>query len=209
MGSPAPVMATTVCAEPRQVIFLLAGWSCSGKDTVGEFLVKGHGFHRAAFADPLKDFVAKFLEIDRGLCDTQEGKQKLIQGHTLRSLLIHYGEARRRQTGVGCWAKALMEAPNSVVRTKERVVITDWRHLEELIELQKALPNARLVPICIRRPSQLVSPVADKTEYSLLGFPFSHVILNDGAIRDLKGKIKSITSEYVLSSAGLPQPNGS
>jgi hypothetical protein len=182
--------------EPKvsQSIFLLAGWSCSGKDTVGQLLVEGHGFHRAAFADPLKDQVARDLHFPRAWCDSQEGKQLIVRGKTVRSWLIEHGEGRRKADGFGCWAKALLDQPGSVLRTQRRVVITDWRHIEELIELQRALPHAEIYPICVRRGSQRVSPVADKTEYSLLGFPFWQIIHNDGTLQDLAWRLVAITS---------------
>jgi hypothetical protein len=184
-----------------QIIFLLAGWSCSGKDTVGSILVRDHGFHRAAFADPLKDEVARHLGIPRDWCDTQEGKLTSVRGETVRSWLIKQGEGRRKADGVGCWAKALLDLSDSVLRTQSRVVITDWRHIEELIELQRSLPRAEIYPICVRRGSQRVSPVADKTEYSLLGFPFWRIIDNNGTLQDLAWSLVTLASSLPPTSS--------
>jgi hypothetical protein len=50
-------------------IYGLSGWKRSGKDTVANFLVENHGFKRLAFADPLKEGVARDFKIERASID--------------------------------------------------------------------------------------------------------------------------------------------
>ena len=59
-------------------IFLLSGYKGSGKDTAAEYLIQSRGFERRAFADSLKDDVAKFLGISRAHMDDPYFKEKAI-----------------------------------------------------------------------------------------------------------------------------------
>jgi hypothetical protein len=57
------------------VIIALSGWKRSGKDTVADYLVKTHGFKRLAFADPLKESVAKEFGLTRQVIDDSTTKE--------------------------------------------------------------------------------------------------------------------------------------
>ncbi len=187
----------------KQIILLLAGWSGAGKDTVADSLVANHGFQKTAFANPLKDEVAKNLGIDRTLCDTQEGKREIIQGKTVRQHLIDYGESVRRTQGMGYWASVLCQTSSAFDQPK--VVISDWRNLFELFEVQKRCPEATIVPILVSRSSQLVSPVPDATEYALMGFPFKVTLKNNACLNCLYSKVTKILDLFVSSTpVGLP-----
>lgn len=177
----------------KQVIFLLAGWSGAGKDTVADYLVANHGFQKTAFANPLKDRFAKNWNIDRSLCDTQEGKRTVLEGKTVRQHLIDYGESTRRTQGMGFWASILCQTSSAFDGPK--VVISDWRNPFELFEVQKRCPEATIVPILVSRSSQLVSPVPDATEYALMGFPFKVTLKNDACLNCLYSKV-SKTLDY-------------
>jgi len=53
----------------KPVIIAVSGWKRSGKDTVAEYLIKTYGAKRLAFADPLKNNVARDYNIDRASID--------------------------------------------------------------------------------------------------------------------------------------------
>jgi hypothetical protein len=172
---------------PPLHIVLLSGWSGSGKDTIGKLLTTQKGFRRYAFADPVKDQAAKRYGFGRALADTPEGKATVVQptnflmpgGRTVRDWVIYHGEERKRIDGAGVWAAAIaariqadrLEAGGSA---PYRVVITDWRFPEELVELQRRLAGAEFWPVRLVRAEQRVSPVGSMTEYSLSGFPMRH-----------------------------------
>lgn len=59
------------------MIYLLSGWKRSGKDTAANYLIE-KGMERRAFADSLKDDVAKFLGIRRSDMDDNDFKEKAI-----------------------------------------------------------------------------------------------------------------------------------
>jgi hypothetical protein len=153
-------------------ILLLAGWSSAGKDTLGRRLA-GHGFTRFAFADAVKDKAAEIYRFDRGLADTEEGKRTLVPGSdhmTIRAALIRCGENEKVAHGKGIWSTRLAEA--IAASEASRIVITDWRFPEELVELQRVLGSGvSLYPLRVTRAGQRVSPVASMTEYALSGFP--------------------------------------
>ncbi len=160
-----------------------------------------HGFKRIAFADFVKEQVADKLQIPVAECFSEAGKRKVYCEKTLREHLIEHGEGCKKAFGNGFWAKQRILAG----LPKDPIVITDWRHLEELLEIQKAYPQRKLVPVHIKRPGQLISPVPDKTEYSLLGFPFAHTIMNDERIADLESKVNALLASFsAMSSASHP-----
>ena len=121
-------------------------------------------------------------------CYDQDQKAAFLPNNserTLREELIRVAEAARA-TDKEFWARSVGEKiQKAIQRGKRKFIISDWRHIEELWALQKCIPNACIVPTRVERPSQLISPVPDWTEYSLLGFPFWKVFRNSGTIARL------------------------
>jgi hypothetical protein len=70
--------------------------------------------------------------------------------------------------------------------------------IEELWALQKQIPDAVIVPVRVVRPSQLISPVPDWTEYSLIGFPFWKVFRNSGTIARLLEQVVVFVEEDLI-----------
>jgi dephospho-CoA kinase len=184
----------------RPLILLLAGWAHSGKDTVAKVLVETYDFQKYAFADPVKQKVARDEEIPLEWCYDQKKKAEVLPSNperTLRDELIRVGE-EARELDKEVWAKVIGEKLQKAIhRGKTKFVISDWRMLPELWTLQKLLPEAVIVPIRIERPSQIVSPVPDATEYSLLGFPFWRTIVNSGTIIKLLGTITELVEQDI------------
>jgi dephospho-CoA kinase len=184
----------------QPLIVLIAGWAHAGKDSVAKILVESYEFQKVAFADPIKQQVARDLEIPLEWCYDQEKKAAFLPNNpqrTLREEIIRVAEGAR-ETNKEIWARAVGEKiQKAIQRGKRRFVISDWRHLEELWALQKCIPNACIVPTRVERPSQLVSPVPDWTEYSLLGFPFWKVFRNSGTIARLLEQVVEFVEEEV------------
>ena len=172
----------------QPLILLIAGWSHAGKDSVAKILVESYDFYKIAFADPIKQQVAKDLDIPLEWCYDQERKAALLPNNnerTLRDELIRVGQSAR-EVDKDIWARAVGEKIlKAIQRGKTKFVISDWRIIEELWVLQKMIPQACILPTKVVRPSQILSPVPDKTEYSLLGFPFWKVFHNSGTIARL------------------------
>jgi hypothetical protein len=182
----------------QPLIILIAGWAHAGKDSVAKILVESYEFQKVAFADPIKQQVARDLEIPLEWCYDQEKKASLLPNNperTLREELIRVAEGAR-STDKEIWARAVGERlQKAIQRGKRKFVISDWRHMEELWALQKCIPNACIVPTRVERPSQLISPVPDLTEYSLLGFPFWKIFRNSGTIARLLEQVVEFVEE--------------
>ena len=172
----------------QPLIVLIAGWAHAGKDSVAKILVESYDFQKVAFADPIKHQVAKDLGIPLEWCYDHEKKASPLPRNperTLREEIIRVAEGARNEDKE-IWARAVGEKiQKAIQRGKRKFVISDWRHIEEVWALQKCIPHACIVPTRVERPSQLLSPVPDQTEYSLLGFPFWKVFHNSGTIARL------------------------
>ena len=163
---------------------MLAGWSQSGKDTTADFLVQKYGFKKFAFADAPKRSVSTRYNFPYEWTLTQEGKSFIVQTekgvNTVRDLIIEYANTERTKNPFA-WAEVIAEEiKNAITKGQAKFVISDWRLIDELTGLQRELVTFKpqILPIQIRRPDQLVSPVTDRTEYSLLGFPFYLILEN-------------------------------
>ena len=200
--------------EQHHRIFLLNGWSKSGKDTCADYLVEVHKFHKFSFEEAAKIQVSKEYSFPYELTQTQEGKDTFLPEHnrTVRQLVIEYANAMRAKTP-DVWAKIIAKEIHAIIIHKDssiqpiNFVISDWRLLDELLSLQRELynENIKIIPIHIVRPSQLISPVPDTTEYSLLGFPFQYTITNPGTSEYFyRIQIMKILCEFLRNE--LPPP---
>jgi hypothetical protein len=176
----------------QPLIILIAGWAHAGKDSVAKILVESYDFQKVAFADPIKHQVSRDLDIPLEWCYDQEKKAALLPNNTERTLrdeLIRVGEAARA-VDKEVWARMVGEKlQKAIQRGKRKFVISDWRHIEEVWALQKCIPSALIIPTRVERPSQLLSPVPDRTEYALLGFPFWKVFHNSGTLTRLLNQV--------------------
>jgi hypothetical protein len=60
-------------------VVAISGWKRSGKDTAANYLVEEYGATRVAFADVLKDMVAKEYNIPRTYCDDPAFKEAALE----------------------------------------------------------------------------------------------------------------------------------
>jgi hypothetical protein len=184
--------------EQNPLIVFIAGWSHAGKDAVAKILVESYDFSRFAIADAVKFRVASDQAIPIEWCFDQEKKSKPFRvdsDRTLREEIIRMAEEGRTKDKE-IWAREISNDLKKAIRKGQRkFLISDWRHIEELLAIQKKIPEAILVPIQVIRPSQLVSPVPDLTEYRLLGFPFWHTILNNGSLIRLSTTVASFVED--------------
>lgn len=185
---------------PKPLILLISGWAHAGKDSVAKILVETYDFQKYAFADPIKQKVAEDEGIPLEWCYDQKRKQEALPSNpqrTLREELIRVAEDAR-ELDKEIWAKVIAEKIQKAVKKgKFKFVISDWRMMEELWTLQKMIPDAIIVPIRVVRPSQLVSPVPDWTEYNLMGFPFWKKIHNSGTILRLVGQVAELVEQEI------------
>ena len=153
-------------------IILLSGWAESGKDTCANYLAEKHGFKQFAFADSLKEECSKQYNFPLSLTNTHEGKASMHLERTIRQHLIDYANTQLQKNPY-CFADEV--AIKIQLGNYKKVVISDWRRIDELICLQKCFPTATIIPIRIQR--HLVSPIPDRSEYEL-HYPFRYIIDN-------------------------------
>lgn len=184
--------------EQKPIILFITGWSHAGKDAVAKILVESYDFSRFAIADAVKFRVASEQGIPIEWCFDQEKKSKSFRAdsdRTLREEIIRVAEEERNKDKE-VWAREISgDLKKAIRRGQRRFLISDWRHIEELLAIQKRIPDALIVPINVIRPSQLVSPIPDLTEYRLLGFPFWHTILNNGSLVRLSTTVASFVED--------------
>lgn len=124
------------------MIIGLVGYIGSGKGTVGDILVREHGYHRFAFADALKDAVATIFTWPRGLLEGDSDVSRIYRekvdpwwsaklGYevTPRLILQKFGtEACRNGIADNIWIASLEKR----MAGYQDVVITDVRFPNEI-----------------------------------------------------------------------------
>ncbi len=130
------------------IIIGITGRKRSGKDTIGEYLVKNHGFVRVAFADALKEA----CKIIFGFSDEQVYGDELKEvvdkywNHSPREILQKVGsELFRDQLSIVCenigndiWIRSVeRKIENLQKQGFDRFVVTDVRFENELNFIKK------------------------------------------------------------------------
>ncbi len=189
------------------IVFLLSGWSGSGKDAVGQ-LLRGYGVHRKAFADPLKRQVAQELQVPLQWMHTQEGKQMIVQGKTIREHLIQRGQEIRRERGdpgYFAWQICLdildeeLQHINDKYTNPQRYVITDWRLPEELETIRRLGLDVEIVKVRVNRSAMPIVVQDSYTEHQLDNYPFDVVLDNQGTWDRLHEEIRKKLSRWLPS----------
>lgn len=186
------------------IIIFISGYLQSGKDTVGNFLVKKYDFIRLAFADELKNEVSKLYNIDRLLMDTSNGKKQSIDVNiegvtTVRDLLICHGKSRR-DFDEKYWALKIVDKIHSLSQNgHDKFVISDWRFYNEyqtIVEDPYIKSNdGRVLTWRINRWD--IPPSTDESEISLDKFNFDKIIDNKQIQQqDLYEKIQCLMNEH-------------
>lgn len=142
-------------------IFMLSGWSASGKDLVADYLGKLQGianphsaivqtakfksFHKLAVANELKLLVANKYNIDHKLTLTQAGKKTyidipIIGRKTVRELLIEEGALQKQRMGPSVFIAHLADKITHMdyiakletpLTNPQNIVISDFRFIHE------------------------------------------------------------------------------
>ena len=155
----------------------LSGWASSGKDTAAEVLCRG-GAKRLAFADSLKDMVAKKYGFPRHWCDSVEGKATVISeyGASVRELLIKDSFEAKKQD-INVFARIVFEKIlNEFVNGTKIIVISDWRFPHEYHFITGAPAGIDPITVRITRPG--LDPLTDDSEHQLDLWDFNQHIEN-------------------------------
>jgi dephospho-CoA kinase len=176
------------------MLLALSGAKNSGKDVVGEYLVKKYGFKRIAFADKLKKSVTALFDIDASLLEELKNSNDTIMffdkngnawfSMTFRELLQRYGtEAHRDVFGKDFWIDHALKGINP----NDDIVITDCR-FENEIEKVKSLGGeiARIVR------EDLVSKDSHSSEVEPPLHLIDYFLINDKTLEDLYNEVDDL-----------------
>lgn len=168
----------------------ISGKKQAGKDTLCNLLIEWADVPsaRIAFADALKEEVAKACGVPKAMID--------VQKNLYRPILQWWGTEFRRGQNKQYWVdKAVQRIDEAVKSGKELVVITDVRFLSEAAIL--ADMGAHLIRIS--RPSQVQDNHPSETELDSYK-AWHHITLNTGSLDDLSKEAKEI-----LRKCRIPQ----
>lgn len=182
------------------MIIGLVGFIGSGKGSVGDILVREHGYHQFAFADALKDAVAQIFVWPRGLLEGDSNASRAFRERvdpwwshkfgyevTPRLILQKFGtEACRHGIADNIWIAALEKR----IQGYEDVVITDVRFPNEIAFV-------RSVGGAIVRVKRGLDPTPEElsklhiSETAWNDTVPDYMIVNEGTLEDLKNNIKT------------------
>jgi hypothetical protein len=178
----------------------LVGFICSGKCTVGDTLVRQHGYHQFAFADALKDAVAQIFVWPRGLLEGDSNASRAFRERidpwwshkfgyevTPRLILQKFGtEACREGIADNIWIAALEKR----IQGYDDVVITDVRFPNE-IAFVRSVGGAI---VRVKRGEDPTPEELSKMHISETAWNDTvpdYTIINEGTLEDLKNNVKS------------------
>jgi hypothetical protein len=162
-------------------IIMLNGFSCSGKDYIGNIICNKYNYKRYAFADSLKKIVSEQYNIHLQLLHSQEGKALICDNdnskRTYRQILIDEALIKRNE-----YVDVFVEhCCNNIGNKGHNILITDWRYENEYEFIRKFFPESEIIKVHIKRLGQNQSPINDISEYDLINkqITFDHEITNN------------------------------
>jgi len=173
---------------------MIAGKAGSGKDTAADYLRDLYSYNKLAFADTLKDFVAQKYSINKELMYSQHGKRTVINGITVRELLIKEANAKKNDYP-NFWIDQLLHKI-SILKSRmfRKFVISDFRFINEFNELN-ILDDTNITTILIDRNDNVGKYINDPSETSLDDFQFNFIVKNNSTIDEFYSLLDSIARQ--------------
>lgn len=176
---------------------VLFGKMRSGKDTVGNFLIKEHNFERFAFGDGIAEIIEKYFP-------------EAWEGGKPRKHYQHIGQ-QLRVLNTDVWINCLLrkakmkEAYNDVMKIATNIVVTDGRQVNEAERLRKEgyiiIKVTTPEEIRIERMKSLgdvfdPEDLQHETELQVDLIEPDVEIINDGSLEDLKAEVEEFLRSY-------------
>lgn len=180
------------------LIIGISGYANSGKDEVGNILVRDHGFERRSVGDVVLDILAEvdpvllaedsedpFHRHRMNLWMEQRGYEATKEfSADMRPMMMRLGEACRRVLG----NEVLINA--TFANCPEHMVMTSTRYRNEA----QAIKDHGGFVWRVDRPG--VGPISQHpTEIDMDGWNYDFVIENDGSLEDLAVKVREALEE--------------
>ena len=178
--------------KEQKIIIAFNGFSKSGKDEVGKYLVEQEGFKRKAFGDLLKKDLAKQNGIS---IDNIENNKELF-----RDQLIEYGEGKRKNNPL-YWVNKTFQGID-IGNLENNIVITDVRRIDELKwlkQMNKKYGNIYIIEVI--KPEhwdediETIKSIVYGNYYNC----FYGRIVNIGTKQDLQETMKGIVNNIYLT----------
>lgn len=162
----------------------LTGRAGSGKDTAGQVLVRQLGFHRYAFADPIKRALSAMFGWHMGVWEDRAWKEGNLPGmrYSPRLLAQTLGTEWGRSIDPDFW----VHVTESLIHrdTPSRAVITDVRFDNEAKWIQR---QGGLVIEILRPDAVPVNQHA--SELGVHPYLIDFTIVNDGRLSDFESQV--------------------
>ena len=178
----------------------ITGKAGCGKDTVGDYLVKSHGFKKISLADPIKRLVKDVFVLDEHTVYDRDAREQPLEHWpkwTVRKLLQYIGtEMFRNNIDDSIWVKSLWYRIQG--DRGSNYVCCDIRFPNELKFFKDNTKNGEFIFLKIIRPgcNGNVGLAGHASEsYDL---PGDFEIVNDGSHQDLYNKVDVVMKEYFL-----------
>jgi hypothetical protein len=179
------------------------GFKSSGKDTLARYLRNKHAEKYAdsvaiklAFADVLKDICANMFVFNRDLCESEQGKQTIIEpyGKTVREILQWFGTSIGQNAvdkfvgrSMNLWINHVINQIYSIVERygKHRnilITITDMRFINEYEHIKRVFPNLDVINV-VRfsySDAQIATMHISETEHLMIRVDNNHYICRGG-----------------------------
>ena len=172
----------------------ICGKAGSGKDTIGDYLIKEYGFKKISLADPIKRLVKDIFALDDHTVYDRVAREEPLErwdGWTVRELLQYIGtELFRENIDSAIWVKSLWY---KIQDDKENdYVVSDLRFPNELQFFRDKAEEGEFIAIKVVREG-CVGRVGLKGHaseaYDLEG---DFEVLNNGTMEQLYNKIDCV-----------------
>jgi len=177
----------------------MVGKAGSGKDTVGDYLIKNYGFNKIALADPIKRLVKDIFVLDDHTVYDRVAREQPLEkwpNWTVRKLLQYIGtELFRNNIDEAIWVKSLWYKIQE--DRANNYIISDVRFENEQKYFKDNAKEGEFVCIKVIRPGYNgnVGLIGHASEaYDLKG---DFEIINDGSIEDLYNKVDVIAKKFL------------
>jgi len=190
---------------PEPIIIAVCGAKRTGKDTLAKHLVNSYGYHKLAFADPLKQAVAVLFGFSEEQLGDGDDKDRLDEkwGVTPRKALQFFGtevlqykiQELLPHIDRGFLASSLT---NRIRQAKDgRFVISDMRFFHEYEELKKL--GVLFVVIRVDRERLETVEETHCSEIEYMNIPYDFILHNDKDIQTFLQEADKCIQEMMAS----------
>ena len=184
-------------------IFLLSGWSGSGKTVLANYLTYSRDFKQYTIAEELHFLVLKKYNVD-SMALTKKEKTDITDNElTYREILANESKILKK-IDINIFTKALVsnimlqDCVSTLHRKKiNNIIITDFKYATEFNYINQTLCSgikSKLITIRINRFNRM--PFKCLSGSYLDKFNFTHYIDNDTTIEEFRKKIELIMEKY-------------